>query len=68
MVAGLEAGDAFADFNDHARTFMPEYYGEQTLRIVSGQSECVSVANAGVRNLDQYFASARRRYINLYNL
>ena len=65
MIAGLDAGDAFADFHHDAGTFMAEHCREHTFRVVATQGKGIGVANAGVGDPDQYFAFLRRRHIDL---
>ncbi|MNQ60962.1 hypothetical protein D3C85_752630 [compost metagenome] len=64
MVAGLERGDAFADFDHHARAFVAQHGGEQALGIIAAQREGIRVADAGVRDLHQHFAALRGRDVD----
>jgi hypothetical protein len=59
VVAGLERGDALADFQHHARAFVAEDGGEQSFRVGAGQRVGVGVADAGGLELHQHFAGAR---------
>ena len=68
MVAGLDAGHAFADLDNDARAFMAQHGGEDAFGIVARQRERIGVADAGVRDPDQHFALARRLDIDLDDL
>jgi hypothetical protein len=65
MVARLDRGDAFADFDDDASAFMAEDDGEETFRVIAGEGECVGVADAGIGDLDQHFALLGRGDVDL---
>ena len=47
---------------------MPQHHRKQTLGVVTRERERVGVTNAGVCDLDQHFALARRRDVDLHNL
>jgi len=68
VVAGLHARHAFAHLHHDARAFMAQHHRKQTLGVVTRERERVGVTNAGVRDLDQHLALARRRDIDLHNL
>src|SRR5690606_31011957 len=46
MVARLDAGDAFADFDDDAGAFMTKHGGEHAFRVVAAQGKGIGVAHA----------------------
>ncbi|MND79056.1 hypothetical protein D3C80_707820 [compost metagenome] len=68
MVALLDRGDAGADINHDASTFMAEDRREQTFRIGTGEREIIRVADAGRLDLDQHFAGARTFKLNGHDL
>jgi hypothetical protein len=68
VVAGHDAGHAFADLDHDARAFMPEHDRKQAFRIVAAEREGIGMADAGVGDLDQHLALARRRDIDLDDL
>lgn len=51
-----------------ASTFMPQHHREKAFGIITRQGESVSVADAGIRDLDEHLALARRFDINLDDL
>ncbi len=61
----LHAGSAFAHFHHDAGAFVAQYGGKEALRILAGERECIGVANAGVRDLYQHLALARRFNVDL---
>ncbi|CUK03492.1 hypothetical protein PH7735_02672 [Shimia thalassica] len=56
MVAGFQRRDAFADFNNNARTFMTQNGGENPFGIISRACEFVGMANTCRFNLDKNLA------------
>ena len=47
MVADGHRGHTFADFLDDRAALVAEHGGKNTLRIFTGQRECIGVADAG---------------------
>jgi hypothetical protein len=68
MIAWLHAGDARPRFDHHARAFMAQHCREQAFRIVAGQREGIGVAYAGMGDLYQHLALARRLDVDLHYL
>src|SRR5262249_31898087 len=62
------AGDAGADVDDNACTFVPEDGREQPLGIGAGQGELVSVADARSLDLDKHLSGLRPFEIHLHDL
>jgi hypothetical protein len=67
MVAGFDAGDAFAHFLDDARALVAEHGREQPLRVLPGQGVGVGVADAGGDNLHQHFTGFRAGHVDFFN-
>ena len=68
MISRLQRGHAFADFHDHARALMTQHRRENAFRIVAAERERIGVTDAGVADLHQHLARARRRDIDLDDL
>jgi hypothetical protein len=60
VVAGHERGHAGADLDDDAGPLVAEHHREQDLGVVAREREGIGVAHAGVRDLHQHLAGARR--------
>ena len=68
MVARLQAGHPFADFNNNAAAFMPQHRREHAFRIVAGKGKGIGMADAGVGDPDQHFAGLGRGDVDLDDL
>jgi len=68
VVAGLDAGDAGADFDDDAAAFMAEHGREDAFRIIAAERERVGVADAGRGDLHQHLARLGRRDVDFDDL
>jgi hypothetical protein len=68
MVAGLDAGHAFAHFHHDACAFVAQHGGEDAFGVVTAQGEGVGVTDAGMGDLDQHLASLGRRDVDLDDL
>jgi hypothetical protein len=68
VIARLQAGDAFANFDHDTAAFMTQHGREHPFRIVTGERKRIGMADAGVGNFDQHFAFFRRSNINFNNL
>lgn len=65
VIARLHAGHTFTHLHDDTRTFMTQHDREETFGVVARQGEGVGMANAGVRDLDEHLALARRLDVDL---
>jgi hypothetical protein len=52
MIANLKAGDALANLDHNTRAFMSEDCGENTLWVISGSGEFISVAQSSGFDFD----------------
>ena len=58
MIAGLQGGDAFPDFQNDSSTFVAQNRGKQSFRISARQGEFIGVADACGLHFDQHLARA----------
>ena len=68
MVAGGNAGHAFATFDHDACALVPQHGGENAFRVVTAERKSIGVADASVGDADEHFAFLRWRDINLNHL
>ena len=68
MVAGLDAGHAFAHFHHDARAFVAQHGREDAFGVVTAQGESVGMTDAGMGDLDQHLASLGRRDVDFDDL
>ena len=67
VIAGLERGDAFADFQHDTGTLMAENGRECAFWIGAGQGELVGMADTGCLDLDQNLTRLRAFQIHFFN-
>ena len=68
VIARLQAGDAFANFDHDTAAFVTQHGREYAFRIVTGQRKRIGMTDAGMGNFDQHFAFFRRSNVNFNNL
>ena len=68
MVAGFQAGHAFAHFLHDAGAFVAKNGRKDTLRILAGQGVGIGVANAGGDDLHQHFPGLGAGHIHFFDL
>src|SRR5690606_37680351 len=66
VIAGLERGDARADFEHHAGAFVAEDGGKNPLRVGARERVVVGVTDAGRLDLDQHLAGTRAGQVDFF--
>ena len=67
MVAGLDAGDAFAHLLDHRTALVTQDGWKCTLRIIAGQGVGIGMANTRGDDAQQHLAGLRPVEVDLFN-